>query len=189
MTTNDTRSATVSADASPARYDVFDLVRGLAILGMLGSHLVGTEGGATAFERGVTGLLATIEPTVGALFCVLAGVSWSIQAERVGVTPRFRRYFAGRAVALGMLGVLFHMLLWKTEILVPFALMMALAIVVLGSGPRVIVLALLLFVAVTPIVGRIAAPYAATDWLGNGLHVADGAVGWVSLRYLLTDGN
>lgn len=60
------RAARVSADTSSSRFDVLDLVRGLAILGMLGSHLVGTEGGATALERGVTGVLAAIEPTVRA---------------------------------------------------------------------------------------------------------------------------
>jgi uncharacterized membrane protein YeiB len=189
MTTERARPANFSAEAVPARFDALDLARGLAILGMLGSHLVGTEGGATALERGVTGVLAAIEPTVGALFCVLAGISWSIQAERVGVTPRFRRYFAGRALALGVFGVCFHMLFWSTEILVPFALMMALSLIVLGSGPRANALALLLFVAVTPLVGRLVAPYAATDWLENGLHAADYSVGWVTLRYLLVDGN
>ncbi len=143
----------------------------------------------TAFERGVTGLFASIEPTVAALFCVLAGMSWSIQAERAGVTPRFRRYVAGRALALGTFGVFFHILFWKTEILVPFALMMAVSLIVLGSGPRASALALVLFVAVTPLVGHLVAPYAATDWLDNGLHVADGTVGWVTLRYLLVDGN
>ena len=184
------KPAAISTDATtPTRFDVFDFARGLAILGMLGSHLVGTTGGANALERSVTGLLATIEPTVGALFCVLAGVSWSIQAERVGVTPRFRRYFAGRAVALGVFGVVFHILFWKTEILVPFALMMALSLTVLGSGPRATALALVLFVAVTPLVQRVVAPYAVTDWLENGLHAADLTVGWVTLRYLLVDGN
>ena len=184
------RPAMITAEASaPARFDVFDLVRGLAILGMLGSHLVGTEGGANALERGVTGVLAAIEPTVGALFCVLAGVSWNIQADRVGVTPRFRRYLAARALALGVFGVFFHIVFWKTEILVPFALMMALSLVVLGSGPRRIALALLLFTAVTPLVERLVAPYAATDWLENGLHAADFTVGRVTLRYLLFDGN
>lgn len=190
MTSKRAQPAAISAQAAPpARFDVFDLARGLAILGMLGSHLVGTEGGATALERGVTGVLVAIEPTVGALFCVLAGVSWSIQAERVGVTPRFRRYIAGRALALGLLGVVFHVLFWKTEILVPFALMMTLSLVVLGSGPRASALALLLLIAGAPLVSRLVAPYAATDWLENGAHVADRTVGWVTLRYLLVDGN
>jgi uncharacterized membrane protein YeiB len=181
--------ARTSADTSSTRFDVLDLVRGLAILAMLGSHLVGTEGGATALERGVTGVLAAIEPTAGALFCVLAGISWSIQADRIGVTPSFRRYLAGRALTLGMFGVLFHMLFWKTEILVPFALMMALSLVVLGARARATAIALLLFLAVTPVVGYLVAPYAATDWLEYGLHVADGTVGWVTLRYLFVDGN
>jgi uncharacterized membrane protein YeiB len=172
-----------------ARFDVLDLVRGLAILAMLGSHLVGTEGGATAFERGVTSMLAAIEPTAGALFCVLAGISWSIQADRVGVTPAFRRYLAGRALALGVFGVLFHVLFWKTEILVPFAMMMALSLVVLGARARRTAVVLFLFLAVTPVVERFVAPYAATDWLADGVHVADGTVGWVTLRYLFLDGN
>ena len=183
------RPTVTSGEASSTRFDVFDLARGLAIIFMLGSHLVGTEGGATALERGVTSILAAIEPTVGALFCVLAGVSWSIQAERVGVTPGFRRYFAGRALALGVFGMVFHVLFWKTEILVPFALMMALSLIVLGGGPRASAWALIAFVGVTPIVGFLVAPYAATDWLEHGLHAADQTVGWVTLRYLLVDGN
>src|SRR5262249_20406518 len=139
------RPARNAAETAPARFDVLDFVRGLAILSMLGSHLVGTEGGRTALERGVTGLFASLEPTGAALFCVLAGMSWSIQAERVGVTPRFRHYVLGRALTLGMFGLLFHLFLWSTEILVPFALMMALSIAVLGSKPRVSALALVLF--------------------------------------------
>jgi uncharacterized membrane protein YeiB len=189
MNSKRSRPTAASSETSPARYDVLDLVRGLAILGMLGSHLVGTEGGTTALERGATGLFAAIEPTVAAMFCVLAGVSWSIQAERVGVTPHFRQYFVRRALALGTIGLLFHILLWTTEILVPFALMMALSLVVLGGGPRASALALVVFVAVTPLVEHIVAPYAATDWFENGLHAADGAVGWVTLRYLFVDGN
>lgn len=189
MTSAHARPGANSAEVVPARFDVLDFARALAILGMLGSHLVGTEGGATVLERGVTGVLATIEPTVAALFCVLAGVSWSIQAERAGVTARFRRYLGGRALALGLFGVAFHVLFWTTEILVPFALMMAVSLIVLGSGPRASALALLLLVAVTPLVERLVAPYAATDWLENGLHAADLTVGWVTLRYLLVDGN
>ena len=92
-------------------------------------------------------------------------------------------------MALGLFGVFFHVTFWQTEILVPFALMMALSLVVFGSGPRATLLALVLFVAVTPVVERLAAPFASTDWLENGLHVADGTVGWVTLRYLLVDGN
>ena len=186
------RTARTSADTSSTpstRFDVLDLVRGLAILAMLGSHLVGTDGGATALERAVTGVLAAIEPTAGALFCVLAGISWTIQADRIGVTPSFRRYLAGRALTLGAFGVAFHMLFWKTEILVPFALMMALSLVVLGARARTTAIGLLLFLAATPVVQRFVAPYAATDWLQYGLHVADGTVGWVTLRYLFVDGN
>lgn len=176
-------------DAPRARYDAIDVARGLAVLGMIGVHLVGTDGGTTAFERGLTGALAAIEPTVAALFCVVAGISWTIQAERVGVTPRFRRYLLGRALALGVFGVLFHVLFWTSEILVPFAMMMALSVVVLGRGPRVAATAALLLVAATPVVTRLLGTYAATDWLANGLHLADREFGWVTLRYLLFDGN
>jgi uncharacterized membrane protein YeiB len=183
------RPARTSAEGSSSRVDVLDVVRGLAILGMLGSHLVGTEGGAAPLERGITSLLAWIEPTVGALFCVVAGISWSIQAERVGVTPHFRRYLARRALALGVFGVFFHVLFWKTEILVPFAMMMALSLIVLVARPRATALALLVFLAVTPMVARFVATYAKTDWLATGLHAADHTVGWVTLRYLLVDGN
>ena len=43
MTSDHTRRVATSSEAAPARFDVFDLVRGFAILGMLGSHLVGSR--------------------------------------------------------------------------------------------------------------------------------------------------
>ncbi len=178
-----------TGEPAPGRYDALDVARAVALLMLPGVHLVGKDGGSTAFERGVTGFMTTVEPTVAALFCVVAGISWAIQAERAGATPGFRRYLLGRALALGAFGALFHVLFWATEILVPIALMMALSVVVLGRGARVAATWALLFVAATPVVTRLLGGYAVTDWMANGLHAADLAFGWVTLRYLLFDGN
>ena len=175
-------------DAS-GRYDAIDVARGVAVLAMVGAHLAGTDGGVNALERSVTGLLKIVEPTLAALFCVVAGISWAIQAERVGVTPEFRRYFTGRALALGAFGVVFHLLFWRTEILVPFAMMMALSLVVLGRSPRVTAATLLAFIATTPLVILLLGSRAAGDWGEDGLHAADRAFGWATLRYLFVDGN
>ena len=175
-------------DAS-GRYDAIDIARGVAVLAMVGAHLAGTDGGVNALERSVTGLLKIVEPTLAALFCVVAGISWAIQAERVGVTPEFRRYFVGRALALGGFGVVFHLLFWRTEILVPFAMMMALSLLVLGRSPRVTAGVLLAFIATSPLVILLLGGHAAADWGEDGLHAADRAFGWATLRYLFLDGN
>ena len=175
-------------DAS-SRYDAIDVARGVAVLAMVGAHLAGTDGGVNALERTVTGLLKVVEPTLAALFCVVAGISWAIQAERVGVTPEFRRYFAGRALALGAFGVVFHLLFWRTEILVPFAMMMALSLLVLGRSPRLTAATLVAFIATTPLVILLLGSRAAGDWGEEGLHAADRAFGWATLRYLFVDGN
>lgn len=168
---------------------MLDAVRGLAVLAMIAVHLIGAEGGESAVGRGLTQFLARIEPTTGAMFCVVAGMSWAIQAERIGVTPAFRRYLGVRALALGIFGVVFHALLWQTEILVAFAMMMALSLVVLGRGPRATLITLVLFIAVTPLVTHLVGDYARTDWMTDGSHLADGAVGWVTVRMLFFDGN
>ena len=178
----------VRADSS-GRYDVLDAVRGLAVLAMIAVHLIGAEGGVSAFGRGLTYFLARIEPTTGAMFCVVAGISWAIQAERSGVTPAFRRYLGVRALALGVFGVVFHALLWRTEILIAFAMMMALSLVVLGRGPRATLVMLVLFIAVTPLVTHLVGNYARTDWMMDGSHLADSAFGWVTVRSLFFDGN
>lgn len=180
----------VTASVPPyARFDALDAVRGLAVLGMIGVHLAGTEGGVTAGERAFTSLLAAVEPTVGALFCLVAGISWTIQAQRVGVTPDFRRYFALRALALAVFGVAFHVLFWSTEILVPFALMMVATLPLLGRGPGRAALAAAAIIAATPLVTFLLGTHAVTDWTEDGLHIADRSFGLVTLRYLLFDGN
>ena len=48
----------IARPATTDRFDAFDFTRALAIVGMLGAHLVGIEGGATVLERGVTGDVA-----------------------------------------------------------------------------------------------------------------------------------
>ena len=176
------------ADAS-GRYDAIDVGRGLAVLAMVGAHLAGTEGGVNALELSATGLLKVVEGTLAALFCVVAGISWAIQAERVGVTPQFRRYFAGRALALGAFGLAFHVLFWRTEILVPFAMMMALSLLVLGRSPRATAGVLVAFIATSPLVILLLGSHAGGDWGEDGLHAADRAFGWATLRYLFLDGN
>lgn len=183
----DRRAAPIADSAR--RYDALDAARGIAVLVMIAAHLIGTEGGVNALGRGITLLIARSEPTAGALFCVIAGISWTIQVERFGVTPAFRRYFAVRALALGAFGVLFHVLLWQTEILVPFAMMMALSLLVLGRGRRSVAAALLLCVAATVVITRLIGNYAVTDWTMNDEHVAEHTVGWVTARYLFFDGN
>lgn len=175
--------------APTGRFEAIDAARGIAVLSMIAVHFVGTEGGVTPLEHGATWVVAGIEHTMVGLFCVVAGISWTIQGERAGVTPAFRRYLAGRALVLGLFGVLFHVTLWTTEILVPFALMMALSLLVLDRGPRTAAVAAVALIAAAPIVTLLVGEYATTDWTESGLHAADGTLGWATLRYLAVNGN
>jgi uncharacterized membrane protein YeiB len=159
------------------------------VLGMIGVHLAGTEGGGNLLERSLTGFLALVEPVVGALFCVLVGVSWAIQSERSGTSPHFRPYVVRRALVLGSFGILLHVLLWPTEILLPIALMMAGLLVMQRAGPRTTAGVALLFIAAAPVVTFLFRDHAVTDWAGDGLHLADSEIGWATVRYLLFTGN
>ena len=103
------------------RYVSLDLARGLAVVGMIYMHLVPTEGAITGAGRVWTGMARRLEGKSAALFCVLAGMTWEIQARRAGSSPGFPRYVARRALGLAAAGALFHAMVWPTEILLPLA--------------------------------------------------------------------
>jgi uncharacterized membrane protein YeiB len=87
------------------------------------------------------------------------------------------------------MGVILHLSVWPTEILVPFALMMPLAVLIRHAArsavPGVAAIILILALAIPMFFSEAVG----ADWNDDGSHVADSALGWGTLRLLLMDGN
>ena len=170
------------------RHLALDVARGLAVFGMIYVHLVPTEGALVPLGRLATAFARFLEGRSAALFCILAGMSWAIQAARAESSGRFGRYVARRALALAAAGALFH-LVWPTEILLPLALMMVLALMIGRGGARAVATAAALLVAAAPIAATVFHGYFTSDWLADGSHLADHSLGLATLRFYFVDGN
>ncbi|MFI5278978.1 MAG: heparan-alpha-glucosaminide N-acetyltransferase domain-containing protein [Gemmatimonadales bacterium] len=171
------------------RYVALDLARGLAVVGMIYMHLVPTEGSASFAGHAWTAAARLLEGKSAALFCLLAGMAWQIQAERSSGSPYYRGYVLRRALALALAGAVFHALVWPTEILLPLALMMVLALWVRRAGPRATAALAVLLVAFAPLVPALLNGRIAADWGPDGTPLADSAPGWATVRYFLLDGS
>ena len=159
-----------------------DAARGLAVAGMIFMHLVPLDGIATWLEL-------MIEGTAAALFFVLVGMSWAIQADRTSSPTGLRQFALRRTVALLILGLMLHVFLWPTEVLIPFGIMLAPALWVRSKGPVALTIGIVALLTIVLLGANSFSTYAEADWLENGSHLADTKVGWITLRYLLFDGN
>ena len=168
------------------RYLTLDVARGFAVLGMIWMHLVPADGATTLLGEAVTLLTRFLEGKSAALFCVLAGIAWELQAQRVE-SPR---YFLRRTVTLALLGLALH-IVWPTEILIPLALMMAVALTVRARGRAALVALGAVMLCATPLLQAWLRPEIAADWSwGTGdTHRAELGAGWATVRFLLIDGN
>ncbi|MEY2979937.1 MAG: hypothetical protein RL562_164 [Planctomycetota bacterium] len=167
-----------------ARIAPLDAARGLAVAGMVWTHFVGTEG-VGGFEGAASALTTLIYGREAALFFVLAGMSWAMQAARGDRVGR-------RALFLGLFGFVFGRTLWPTEVLVPLALCMPLVVALSRPQERAWPLALAVFglVVAMPICDVLFGDYAWGDWNEDGtVHAAESTFGWVTLRYYLLTGN
>ncbi len=171
------------------RIPALDVARGCAVVGMIFVHLVPAEGGNTGVETFCAAAAAFLEGKAAALFCILAGMSWGIQAQRSGESPHYTRYLLRRALALAVAGILLHLWIWKTEILLPLALMMPLCTVCFRRGQNAVRLLILCLLIAQPLAVRLFGDFIIGDWNDNGLHLADSSLGWHTLRYLVFDGN
>src|SRR5262249_36728418 len=170
------------------RHTSLDIARGLAVVGMIYMHLVPTEGAVSTAGRTWTGFAELLAGKSAALFCILAGTAWIIQAQRAQDSPLFPRYVVRRVLALALAGALFH-LVWPTEILIPLALMMALALAARRAGSRVVAAALVLLLAAAPLVPALRNGQIAADWNPDGTHLMDTRPGWATVRAYLADGS
>jgi non-ribosomal peptide synthetase-like protein len=182
-------AAVVPLASQAGRYAFLDIARGIAVLGMIFMHFVPAEKSEDVVTGLSTTLSAFLEGKAAALFCVLAGIAWEIQARRAALSPRGRWYVPRRALALLVAGVAFHLLAWPTEILVPFSLMMVISLTLRRMGQRAVLTAAAVLLMLSPAVPALFGHYVESDWTEDGSHLADSTIGWVTLRALLIDGN
>jgi len=182
------RSSAAAANP-PTRDRALDLARGLAVVGMVWSHFVPSEGATT-----LPGELATLaarqcEDKSAALFCLLAGMAWALQGNRTTPSPRQWLYVARRALAMLTLGGLLGYCLWPTEILMPLALMFVATMALRRLGTMACLCAALLVVAAVPPVMVWFGHFGEQDWLDDGSPRMWTSFGAVTLRYFVFDGN
>jgi non-ribosomal peptide synthetase-like protein len=175
--------AAIALDAAPVRRErdhALDVARGLAVLGMIFVHFVPDDGLA---------LLASLHGKPAALFVLLAGMSWAMQADHRRASASVWRYTARRALALGVTGWLFWCFVWPTEVLLPFALMLPLVVLLVRRGTGAVLLAGASLLLLAPVLAGLCGDYIEIDCLEDGTHLANATFGWPTLRYFLFDGS
>ena len=171
-----------SGPVKPAeRIDGIDILRGLALLGVLVINVVfefrvsifaqfvpaGTD---SAIDRALNSFLeAAIELKALALFSFLFGVGLAIQFDRLGDNPRRFVLLVRRLIVLLAIGLVHLFLIWNGDILVEYAVAGLLVLPFLFA-PRWLVLlaagaALLLFLTVFPAI----VPLSSAAWIANHL--------------------
>jgi len=164
------------------RDKAMDAARGLAVAGMIFMHLVPLDDLAAPAHL-------ALEGTAAALFFVIVGMSWAIQADRCATPRDLLRLVIRRSLTLLFLGLLVHTLVWPTEVLVPFAIMLAPAVWIRSKGQSAIIAGIAGLLVIVLLGASAFSTYSETDWLEDGSHLADSTVGWVTLRYIFIDGN
>ena len=161
------------------RNEAMDAARGLAVFGMIFMHLVPLQGWPLIMGEGVA----------AALFFVLAGMAWGIQADRHSNALKFWAYWARRGLALIALGIVLHLTIWPTEVLIAIGIFILPAIAIKRVPPSLTLFSIGLTMIVTVVCARYFLEWSAQDWFENGAHQADKQLGWVTVRFLLFDGN
>ena len=179
----------IPTPAPAPRDEALDFARGLAVLGMVFLHFVPDTAGETGLGALCTGIVTALHGKPAALFAMLAGMSFVLQAGRRTDARRRRLWFARRALALGVAGLLLWIFVWPTEVLLPLALMMPLVVAIARGGPlRTLATILALLIAV-PFATAAFWHYVEVDCLEDGTHLANSTFGWSTLRYFLFDGS
>jgi uncharacterized protein len=167
-TADDPRRGAAGSTASPVapaqRIDGIDILRGVALLGVLVintvfefrvsifEQLLPTAGSEAAIDRALKSFLAAaVELKALALFSFLFGVGLAIQFERLAGIPRRLTLLVRRLAVLLAIGLVHLFLIWNGDILVEYAVA-GLVVLPFLFAPRWLVLiaaaaALLLFLA------------------------------------------
>ena len=165
-----------------------DIARGLAVLGMVFVHCVPTEGTTSMGGGLATSLAEFLEGKSAVLFCMLAGMSWAIQARRVQATLDFGVYVLRRCCALAAVGLLVHFTVWPTEILLPLACMMPLCLGLGCVGPMAVLSAGLLLLVCAAVLPAFMDFYPDIEGAAGASSSGSHSVVWTVVRHLLFDG-
>ena len=107
------------------RVTALDAARGIAILMMAYVHMVPSDGGAFAAK-----VTSALEGKAAVLFFILAGMTWArMSSDKPAAIYR-------RAGLYCVIGILMHVTVWNTEVLLPLGLCLALFQRVRGK-PRI----------------------------------------------------
>ena len=166
-----------------------DFIRGLAVLGMFLTHYVPTHTDGTILGSIFAYLTTLAYGKASALFCILAGISWSFMAQRHQSNPRLSLYYFRRSIGLVLMGGVMRFVLWPSEILTSFALYMWLMWFFLFSKKRTLCYGLVLCtLAVIPL-NLYFAHYVSTDWASDGSYLKAWSFGSETLRYYFFNGD
>jgi uncharacterized protein len=170
--------------ASSNRIEGIDVLRGLALFGVITIHVVFEfrvsifeqflPPNGTAVDRALKDILtAALELKAFAVFSLLFGVGLAIQFDRLANNPRRLVLLVRRLVVLLMIGAVHLFLIWNGDILVEYAIA-GLVVLPFLFGPRWLVLlaatASLLFFLAMPLLPPVV-PFPSQPWLRE--HIAE----------------
>lgn len=163
-----------------------DAARGLAVMVMIFDHFVPVEDAYTLSQRLSAVSLGFVESKTLALFCVPVGMNLALQYKRSAAVSET---IARRAFVLIAAGIVMHLVVWSTEILLPLGLMMLITLAVIRGGTKALMFAnAALLVAVPPMFAW-AGHYGSTDWLEDGTHIGELSPSWATFRFVTYDGH
>ena len=154
--------------SSPSRRLAIDVARGLAVLGMMVEHLIPTEGAVSPMGHWVTTISGWFTGRSASLFFVLAGMSWAIQMDRESESPKHFAYVLRRSACLIGLGVLLHLTIWPTEVLMAIVVALPIASLTYRLGKKAVWVALVVVLALVPILFGFSQTLMTKDWTDAG---------------------
>jgi uncharacterized protein len=185
---DDTSVSAASPLPAAQRIEALDVLRGLALLGVIVIHAVfefrvsifqqflPDSGDLPPVDRAVQGFLAgAVELKAFALFSLLFGAGLAIQFDRLANNPRRTMLLLRRLAVLLLIGAVHLVLIWNGDILVEYAVA-GLVVLPLLFGPRWLALtlaaaSLLYFIAMPLLPPPVAFP--STGWIRA--HIAEAA--------------
>lgn len=175
------------------RHPALDAARGLAVLLMVVVHCVDPQEDAApvgAWEGFWYALGIWAAGKGAATFCVLAGITWSLQAQRARARNHsLASYYFKRADALLVLGLIFAVTLWPGQILTYFTLYMFCCWPLLHASRKLLSVTLVTLLFLSLLFQFLWEDYVEGDWDKSTMtHLHAWDFGGGTLRYLFFDG-
>ncbi len=155
-------------NVSAPRRLAIDFARGFALMGMMIEHLVPTEGATTSLGRVVTMVSEWFAGKSASLFFVLVGMSLAIQMGESRFERSYFIFIVRRAFALILLGVILHLTLWPTEVLMAIGCALPLAALIRAGGKWMIGGVAVALILLIPVLSPVGHAWMAHDWNDSG---------------------